>query len=86
MYSMAMDVGKYRTYGIVERDGKITKEGFRSFMDGIDHATAIVEASSIIDRIVSMLQEHEIRVANPMKERLIAESMKKIDRTNAHLL
>jgi hypothetical protein len=40
MYSIAMDVGKYRTYGIVERDGKITKEGympttkegFRSFM------------------------------------------------------
>ena len=27
MYSIAMDVGKYRTYGIVERDGKITKDG-----------------------------------------------------------
>ncbi len=25
MYSIAMDVGKYLTYGIVERDGKITK-------------------------------------------------------------
>ena len=54
MYSIAMDVGKYRTYGIGERDGKITKEGympttkegFQSFMDGIDHATLIVEASS----------------------------------------
>ena len=55
MYSIAMDVGKYRTYGIVERDGKITKEGympttkegFQSFLDGIDHATVIVEASRI---------------------------------------
>ena len=28
MYSIAMDVGKYRTYGIVERDGEITKEGY----------------------------------------------------------
>ncbi|MCL4335267.1 MAG: IS110 family transposase, partial [Candidatus Thermoplasmatota archaeon] len=94
MYSIAMDVGKYRTYGIVERDGKITKEGympttkegFRSFMDGIDHATVIVEASSTIDRIVSMLPEHEIRVANPMKVRLISESMKKTDRNDAHIL
>ena len=59
MYSIAMDVGKYRTYGIVERDGKITKEGFRSFMDGIDHATVIVEASSTIDRIVSMLPDSQ---------------------------
>ena len=50
MYSIAMDVGKYRTYGIVERDGKITKEGyipttkegFRSFMDGIEHATVVL--------------------------------------------
>jgi transposase len=94
MYSIAMDVGKYRTYGIVERDGKITKEGympttkegFRSFMDGIDHATVIVEASSTIDRIASMLPEHEIRVANPMKVKLIAESMKKTDRNDAHIL
>ena len=87
-------LGKYRTYGIVERDGEITKEGympttkegFRSFMDGIDHATVIVEASSTIDRIVSMLPEHEIRIANPMKVRLIAESMKKTDRNDAHIL
>ena len=78
MYSIAMDVGKYRTYGIVERDGEITKEGympttkegFQSFLDGIDYATVIVEASSTIDRIVSMLPEHEIRVANPVKVRL----------------
>ena len=86
MYSIAMDVGKYRTYGIVERDGEITKEGFQSFLDGIDHATVIVEASSTIDRIVSMLPEHEIRVANPMKVRLISESMKKTDRNDAHIL
>ena len=28
MYGIAMDVGEYCTYGIVERDGKITKEGY----------------------------------------------------------
>ena len=73
MYSIAMDVGKYLTYGIVEKDGEITKEGYmpttkeglQSFMDGRDHVTLIVEASSTIDRIVSMLPEHEIRIANP---------------------
>ena len=46
----------------------------------------IVEASSTIDKIVSMLPEHEIRVANPVKVRLIAESMKKTDRNDAHIL
>ncbi|MCL4480633.1 MAG: hypothetical protein M1113_04005 [Candidatus Thermoplasmatota archaeon] len=75
VYSITMDVGKYRTHDIVERDGKITKEGFQSFLEGIDHATVIVEASSTIDRIVSMLPEHEIRVANPVRVRLISESM-----------
>jgi hypothetical protein len=63
-----------------------TKEGFRSFMDGIDHATVIVEASFTFDRIVSMLPEHEIRVANPMKVGLIAESMIKTDRNDAHII
>ena len=73
MYSVAMDVGKYRTYGIVERDGEITKEGympttkegFQPFMDGIDHATVIVEASSTIDSIDgidTMLPEYEIEM------------------------
>ena len=63
-----------------------SREGFSEFMEGIDHATIIVEASSTIDRIVAMLPDHEIRVANPMKVRLIAESMKKTDKNDAHIL
>ena len=55
-------------------------------MDGIDHTTVIAETSSTIDRIVSMPPEHEIKVANPMKVRLIAESAKKTDRNDAHIL
>ena len=51
MSSIVMDIGKHRTYGIVERYGEITKErympttkeGFRSFIDGIGRATVIVE-------------------------------------------
>lgn len=74
----------------MRNDGKVTKEGcmpttregLRSFMDGI----VIVEASSTTDRIVAMLAEHEMWVANPMKVRLIAESMKKTDRNDAHIL
>ena len=27
MYKVAMDVGKYRTYGIIERDGEVVKDG-----------------------------------------------------------
>ena len=48
--------------------------------------TVIVEASSTIDGMASMLPNHEIGVANPMKVRLIAESMKKADRNDAHIL
>jgi hypothetical protein len=94
MYSIDVDVGKYCTYGIVEMDGKIikegylltTKEGFSSFMYGIDHATLFVEVSSTTDRIVSMLPEHDIGVANPLKVLMIAESMKKTDKNDAHIL
>ncbi|MCL4412103.1 MAG: transposase [Candidatus Thermoplasmatota archaeon] len=46
----------------------------------------IVEASSTIDRIVSFLSGHNIRVAHPAKVRLIAESMNKTDRNDAHIL
>ena len=45
-----------------------------------------MEASSTIDRIASMLPDHEIGVANPMKAGLIAESMKKTDRNDTHIL
>lgn len=49
-----------------------TQELYGSFMDGIDHSTVIVEASSTIDRIVSVLTEYEIRVVNPVKVELIS--------------
>ena len=94
MYNVAMDVGKYKTYGIIERDGEIVKEGyvltnredFNKFLEGIEEATVIVEASSTIDRIVSFLPGHNTRVANPLKVRMIAESMNKTDRNDAHIL
>ncbi len=77
MHSVAMDAGKYRTYGIVDKGGVIVKEGyaatnrekFEEFFQDIDHATVIVEASTTIDRIVSVLPQHEIKVANPYKVR-----------------
>ena len=94
MFSVAMDVGKYKTYGIIERDGEIVREGyiltnreqFDEFLEGIEHAIVIVEASSTIDRIASMLPGHDIRVANPFRVRLIAESVNKTDRNDAHIL
>ena len=63
MYNVAMDIGKRKTYGIIEKDGEIVKEGyvltsreeFNKILDGISEATVIVEASSTIDRIVSFL-------------------------------
>ena len=72
MYNVAMDVRKYKTYGIIETDGEIVKERyvltsreeFNKFPEGIEEATVIVEASSTIDRIVSFLHGQKIRVAN----------------------
>ena len=52
-----------------------TKEEFRSIVNRMDHSSVIVEASSTIDRIVSMPPEHDIKVSNPEKVRLIFESM-----------
>ena len=94
MYNVAMDIGKRKTYGIIEKDGKIMKEGyvltsreeFNRFLDGIGEATVIMEASSTIERIVSFLPGYNIRVANPAKVRLIAESMNKTDKNDAHIL
>ncbi|WP_148690158.1 IS110 family transposase [Cuniculiplasma divulgatum] len=63
MYSIAMDVGKYKTYGIIDKDGEIVKEGcvltsreeFSRFLESISEATIIVEASPTIDELVSFL-------------------------------
>ena len=43
LYKEAIDVGKYRTYGIIEKDGSIVKEryiqtqknGFDEFLEGL---------------------------------------------------
>ena len=43
------------------------REDFNRFLEGIEEATVIVEASSTIDRIVSFLPGHNIRVANLLK-------------------
>lgn len=61
------------------------REKFEEFFKCIDHATLIVEASSTIDRIVAMLPNHELRVANPYKVRLIAESMNKTDKNDVNI-
>ncbi|MEM0135818.1 MAG: hypothetical protein QXU18_11460 [Thermoplasmatales archaeon] len=57
MYSVAMDVGKHKTYGIVKRDGTIVKEGylrtnrdeFDRLLEGTELVIVIVEASPSIN-------------------------------------
>ena len=95
MINVAMDyVGKNRTYRVIEEDGKTAKEGHvltsrggvRQIPARHRWSTVIVETSYTIDMIDSFLPSHNIRVANPLKVRLIAESMKKTDRNDAHIL
>lgn len=94
MTTVAMDVGKNRTYCVIKNNGQIvregytptTSEGFGEMLKDVDEPTIIVEASSTIERIAMLLNGRDIRVANPMKVKLISGSMKKTDRNDAHIL
>ena len=91
-----MDVGKYKTYGVVEKDGKqtkeryfpTTKEGIASFLEGVQETTVVLEASSTVDRVASFIEKDgiELRVANPLKLRMLPLSMKKTDKNDAHTI
>lgn len=91
---IAIDLGKRRSYVVMEDDGRMvkegyvqtTKEGFIDFFGKVDNPNIIIEASSTVNRIANMFEGYNITVANPLKVRLIAESVKKTDKIDAHIL
>lgn len=92
---VSIDTGKTRSYVVVEEKGRITREGytetsmegFAEFIDKLDKPTMIIETSSCFNGVLSMIENYgKVVAAYPFKVRLIAESVKKTDRTDAHTL
>lgn len=93
---VAIDLGKRKSYVVVESDGKVTEEGYaatssegiNAYIGKLTDPTIVLEASSTLERAVSLLDEHRsrIRVAHPMKVKLITASIKKTDKNDAHIL
>jgi hypothetical protein len=81
---IAIDLGKRRSYVVMEDNNKTakegymdtTKDGFSTFFGEMDNPKLIVEASSS-NWVANMLEGYDITVAHPAKVRLIAQSVKK---------
>jgi transposase len=92
---IGIDLGKRRSYVVMQDGGTVFKEGytetsregFDEFFGQVGEAEIVVEASSSLNRVASLLEGHHlITVANPAKVRVIAESVKKTDKIDAHTL
>ncbi len=92
--NIAIDLGKHKSYVVMEEDGKVvkegyvetTKDGFSTFFGNVKDPKIVVEACSTTNRVANILDGYDITVANPAKVRIIAESTKKTDRNDAHVL
>ena len=91
---IGIDLGKRKSYVVMEEGGEVvkegytetSKEGFEEFFGGVVHANVVVEASSSTNRVAALLEGHNLTVANPMKVKVIAQSVKKTDKIDAHTL
>lgn len=94
---IAIDVGKRRSYVVVQNDNIVEKEGYvETTKDGFDSMvpngegnTFILEAGNnlySIARILEQYQNGKIVVAHPAAMKLIAKSPNKTDRNDAHKL
>jgi transposase len=90
--NIAIDLGKRMSYVVIEDDDKVVKEGyvetnkesFQEFFGNVNKPKIIVEASSTLNWIANMFDGYDIMVAHPAKVRLIAQSVKKTDKIDAH--
>ncbi len=91
---IAIDLGKWKSYVVMEDNGRVvkeghtetTKDGFSTFFGKVDNPKIIVEASSTINRIANIFEGYDITVAHPAKVKLIAQSVKKTDKVDAHTI
>jgi transposase len=90
--NIAIDLGKRMSYVVIEDNDKVIKEGyvetkkesFQDFFGDVSSPKIIVEASSTTNWIANMFDGYDITIAHPAKVRLIAQSVKKTDKIDAH--
>ncbi len=94
MNIVGIDMGKYKSYVVVEKDGTVVREGYvettregitGSLLD-IEDPTVIVESCSILDWVANILDGYNIVAAHPSQVSLITHSNKKTDKNDAHTL
>ena len=90
---IAIDLGKWKSYVVMEDNGSVVKEGytettngFSTFFGKVDNPKIIVEASSTTNRIANIFDGYDITVAHPAKVKLIAQSVKKTDKADARTI
>ncbi len=93
---IAIDVGKRRSYVVVQDDGIVknegyvdtTQEGFDSIMPISDDNTFIMEAGNNLYPVADLLEQRKgkIVVAHPAAMKMIAKAPNKTDRNDAHRL
>ncbi len=91
---IVIDLGKRKSYVVMEDNGvlvkegytKTTMEGFSTFFGHVDNPKIIVEASSTVNRIANIFKGYDLTVAHPAKVKLIAQSVKKTDKIDAHTI
>ena len=77
--NIAIDLGKKKSYVVMEDNGKVVKEGYApttkedlmKFFGEISNPKIIVEASSTVNRIANMFEGYDLTVTHPAKVRLI---------------
>lgn len=91
---VGIDMGKYKSYVVVESEGRVkwegyvptTKEGITNSTYGLEDPTIVVESCSLLDNVTSILGRQNIVAAHPSRVHLITSSMKKTDKNDAHTL
>lgn len=91
---IGIDLGKRKSYVVMEENGKVvkegyaetTKEGFHAFFGEVENPKIVVEASSTVNRIANIFDGYDLTVAHPAKVKLIAQSVKKTDKVDAHTI
>jgi transposase len=98
VYTMkiSIDVGKRRSYVVVENNGVVenegyvdtTQEGFDSIMPQTDDNTFIMEAGNNLYPVADLLERRngKIVVAHPAAMKMIAKAPNKTDKNDAHRL
>lgn len=91
---IAIDLGKRHSYVVMEENGNSVKEGYvetrkeslQTFFGDVTNPKIVVEASSTANWVANLFDGYDIIVAHPAKVRLIAQSVKKTDKMDAHIL